>query len=164
MVWAPPPQSKILATFKNLCTNFAFLQNSCKFLQNNFLQNNFLQNNFLQSKFLQNVQNFCKTNFARIKICTNFAAIPILKTLFSSATKRPIYWTLCSILYYGASIIQHKSFLSKIFKIFEEQVEDFFIVTSDSLVKKSSNLQLKSNKPFKLKYFKVLNVGLIPLV
>ena len=56
-----------------------------------------------------------------------------------------------------------KAFLIKLFENFEEQVEDFFNVTSDSFVKNSA-IQLKSNIAFKLKYFKLLNVAVIPLV
>ena len=41
----------------------------------------------------------------------------------------------CTV-YCITSIIQHKSFLKILFKNFEKQVEDFFNVTSDSLVKK----------------------------
>ena len=33
-------------------------------------------------------------------ICTHFTAIPVLRTLFSSATQRPTYLILYSILYY----------------------------------------------------------------
>ena len=54
-----------------------------------------------------------------------------------------------------------KAFLIKLFKNFEEQVEDFLCVTSDSLVKNSA-IQLKSNKAIKIKYFNVLNVVVIP--
>ena len=60
------------------------------------------------------------------------------------------YCTVCSI----TSIIRHYSFY-KLFKNFEEQVEGFPNVTGDSLV-------LKSIKAFNLKYFNVLNVGVIP--
>ena len=61
----------------------------------------------------------------------------------------------CSRLYgHPVFIIQHESSLIKLFKYFEEQVEDFFDVTSDSLVKKT--------RPSSFKYFNV--VGAIPLV
>ena len=49
----------------------------------------------------------------------------------------------------------------KFIKNFEEQIKDFFNVTSDSLAK-NSTIQLKSNKAIKLKYFNVLNVAVIP--
>ena len=44
-----------------------------------------------------------------------------------------------------------KAFFKKLFKNFEEQVEDFFNVTSDSLVKNSA-VQLESKKAIKLKF------------
>ena len=50
-----------------------------------------------------------------------------------------------------------KSFLIKLFKNFEEQV-DFFNVTSDSLVKETRPSSLSLTKPL----FNVLNVGVIP--
>ena len=56
-----------------------------------------------------------------------------------------------------------KAFLIKLFENFGEQVEDFFNVTSDSFVKNSA-IQPKSNIAFKLKYFNLLNVAVIPLV
>ena len=57
------------------------------------------------------------------------------------------------------SIIQHESFLSKIFqKLWRGKY--FFNVTSDSLIKNSA-IQLKSNKAIKLKYFNVLDVWVI---
>ena len=45
------------------------------------------------------------------------------------------HFRYCAV-YCITSIIQHESFLNKIVKNFEEQVEDFFNVTSESLVKK----------------------------
>ena len=59
------------------------------------------------------------------------------------------------------SIIQHNSFLNKLFKNFEEQVEDFCNVASASLVKKVV-IQLKSIKAIKLKNYNVLNAPVIP--
>ena len=53
------------------------------------------------------------------------------------------------------------AFLIKLFKNFKEQVEDFFNVTSDSLVKNSAN-QLKSNKAIKLRCFKVFKCCINP--
>ena len=44
-----------------------------------------------------------------------------------------------------------KAFLIKLFKNFQEQVEDFFNVSSHSLVKKNSAIQFQSNKAVKLK-------------
>ena len=58
-------------------------------------------------------------------------------------------------------LFSRKAFLMKLFKNFEEQV-NFFNVKSYSLAKKKTAIQLKSNKPIKLKYFNVLNVGVIP--
>ena len=59
------------------------------------------------------------------------------------------------------SLFSTKTFLIKLFENFEEQVECFFNVTSDSLAKNSA-IQLISNKAIKLKHFNALNVGVIP--
>ena len=56
-----------------------------------------------------------------------------------------------------------KIFLMKLFKNFQEQEEDFLNISSDSLVKNSA-IQLKSYQAIKLKYFKVINVGVIPQI
>ena len=93
---------------------------------------------------------------------THFIAIPILRMLFSSATQRPTHWILYNVQYIVLHpLFRTKAFLIKLFENFEEQVEDFFNVTSDSLVKNSA-IQLKSNKAIILKYFNILNVGVLP--
>ena len=53
-----------------------------------------------------------------------------------------------------------KAFLIKLIINFQEQVEDFFNVTSGSLVKNLA-IQGKSNKTIKLRYLNVLNVAVI---
>ena len=55
-------------------------------------------------------------------------------------------------------LISTKAFWIKLFKNFEEQVG----VTGDSLAKKNSAFQLKSNQAIKPKYFNVWNVRVIP--
>ena len=52
-----------------------------------------------------------------------------------------------------------QAFVIILFKNFEEQVEDFFNVTS---LAKNSASQLKFNKAIKLKYFNILNARVIP--
>ena len=56
--------------------------------------------------------------------------------LFSSAaTRRPTYWNIVQYIVLHP-LFSTKAFLIKLCKHFEDQVENFFNVTSDCLVKK----------------------------
>ena len=55
-------------------------------------------------------------------------------------------------------LFSRKTCLIKMFKNFEDQVKGFLNVTGDSLAKNSA-IHLKYIKTIKLKYFKVLKIG-----